>query len=107
MPEAAEMAELIAPLQPSHPPLHRESGTAQTASEKGTISCQFVLIVSFSVYKYSLFTHTLLFLALCAFSLFTGCRISIFHTCALGLVLITLFIDPEALDFVMVLIYFP
>lgn len=55
---------------------------------------------------YSLFTHTLLFLTLYMFSLFSGNKISIFHTRALGPVLITLFIDPEALDFVMVLIYF-
>lgn len=105
MPDAAEMIELTSPRQLSHP-LDRKNGTAWTASEKGTISCQSVLLVRFSVYMYSLFTHTLLFLTLYVFSLFSGYKISIFHTRALGPVLIILFIDPEALDFVMVLIYF-
>lgn len=62
--------------------------------------------LTFLAYMYSLFTRTLLFLTLCVFSLFTGYEIGIFHSPALGLVLIALFIDPEALDFVMVLIYF-
>lgn len=66
MPEAAEIDKFTTPLQPSHP-VHCKSGTAQMASEKGTISCQSVLLVRFYIYMFSLFTHTLLFLTVCVY----------------------------------------